>query len=141
MMPVLSEINIIKQKKMVNNKIWRNKVTELIRQSKIDYYKSAIVQNKKSGEIWKYIKELAPKSTRSAPASLVCDGKISNEEKDIANAFDEYFIKLCENLGVTDHNNDHTFNILQEFISTKLDKETLFQLGQIDEFEVFHSSK
>ena len=45
---------------MVNYKIWRNKVTELIRQSKIDYYQSAIVQNQKSGEIWKYIKELAP---------------------------------------------------------------------------------
>ena len=126
-----------KAKDMVNYKIWRNKVTELIRQSKIDYYQSAIVQNQKSGEIWKYIKKLAPKSTRSAPASLVCDGKISNEEKDIANAFNEYFIKLCENLGVTDHNNDHTFNILQEFISTKLDKETQFQLGQIEEFEVF----
>ena len=61
---------------MVNYKIWRNKVTELIKQSKIDYYQSAIVQNQKSGEIWKYIKELAPKSRRSAPASLVCDGKI-----------------------------------------------------------------
>ena len=67
----------------------------------------------------------------------MCDGKISDEEKDIANAFNEYFIKLCENLGVTHHNNDHTFNILQDIIGTKLDKETQFQLGQIDEFEVF----
>ena len=95
------------------------------------------IQNRVSPLIVRLQKVLAPKSTRSAPAILVCDGKISNEEKDIPNAFNEYFIKLCENVGVTDQNNDHTFNILQEFISTKLDKETQFQLGQIDEFEVF----
>ena len=83
-----------KKKDAVNYKYWRNKVTELMKNAKEQYYKIAIEEKKNSKDIWKHIKELGPKSEHATPNMLNVNGQIANENIDIANIFNDYFINL-----------------------------------------------
>ncbi|KAK3107876.1 hypothetical protein FSP39_024162 [Pinctada imbricata] len=97
-----------KAKDMINYKVWRNKVTELLRKSKTDYYQSAIKNNQRPGDIWKHMANLAPKSSKSAPNSITYNGETLTDAKNIADKFNEYYVKLCDNLGLIDHDNEKT---------------------------------
>ncbi len=55
--------NFLKIKDHENYKIWRNKVVNLIRSAKRDYYISVIEMSKAdSKQMWKYLREMYPKS-------------------------------------------------------------------------------
>ena len=129
-----------KKKDAVNYKYWRNKVTELMKNAKEQYYKTAIEENKNSKDIWKHLKELGPKSEHATPNMLNVNGQIANENIDIANIFNDYFINLSTALSSNNNMNTgytETITTLREFTQAKLEPETEFRIRQIDESEVF----
>ena len=52
---------------MTKYRIWRNKVTQLIKEAKTKYYQNAIEENEKVGDIWKCLRELNPKNNYCTP--------------------------------------------------------------------------
>ena len=125
---------------VVNYKYWRNKVTELMKNAKEQYYKTTIEENKNSKDIWKHIKELGPKSDHATPNMLNVNGQIANENIDIAYIFNDYFINLSTVLSSNNNMNTgytETIAALREFTQAKLEPKTEFRIRQIDESEVF----
>ena len=71
---------------------------------------------------------------------LNVNGQIANENIDIANIFNDYFINLSTALSSNNNMNTgytETIATLREFTQTKLEPETEFRIRQIDESEVF----
>ena len=87
-----------KLKDTENYKQWRNKVTSLIKEAKADYYKQAIEKNKNTTDIWKYLKELNPKSGHSIPDTLEYETKCAENTSEIVEMFnnwsDDFYITI-----------------------------------------------
>ncbi|KAK3105551.1 hypothetical protein FSP39_000258 [Pinctada imbricata] len=126
-----------KAKDMINYKVWRNKVTGLLRKSKTDYYQSAIKNNQRPGDIWKHMANLAPKSSKSAPNSITYKRETLTDAKNNADKFNEYYVKLCDNLGLIDHDNEKTLKLLKDFTQSRLGETQSFKLKEINEEDVF----
>ena len=76
-----------KNKDFENFKIWRNKVTSLIENAKISYYKTAIEQNKNPKQMWDVLNNLASKSTNYIPAALAKNSYITEDTQEIVEMF------------------------------------------------------
>ena len=126
-----------KKKDTENFKLWRNKVTDLIRSAKEQYYQSAIDENKTSKDIWKYIKELGVKSKDSTPTMLSVNGQTVNEDGDMANMFNDFFIDLSRSLLSENTEYSNTLHILKNFTQAKLRPSDEFCIRPIDETSVF----
>ena len=118
-----------KMKDTQNFKMWRNKVTSLLRKLKSDYYKNAINENKNSRDIWKTLKELNPSS--SAHSTVPC---LTNNSP---NEFNDYFIKVSENFVTGSPEHGETLALLEQFTSSKLSNDNVFSIKGIDEIDVF----
>ena len=92
----------------------------MIKQAKADYYQSVIKDNKKSGDIWRHIRELNPKQTTNAPDVIKLGDQVLENQDDIANGFNDYFVNICETLGIINKNNENTFNTLIKYVQSKL---------------------
>ena len=95
-----NETCIIKKLDMENYRMWRNKVTKLIREAKTKYYQKVIDENQKVGDIWKCLKELVSKNSCNGSHSLNINGQTFEKETDIANAFHEFFLNLAKRLTI-----------------------------------------
>ena len=122
-----------KLKDTENYKQWRNKVTSLIKNAKADYYKQAIEKNKNTTDIWKYLKELNPKSRHSIPDTLEYDTKCAENTSEIVEMFNNYFTKLAENLISDSPEHKHTMDVLSEYTKSKLHNTDMFKIEEIDE--------
>ena len=115
----------------------RNACVNLIKQSKIDYYKSCIENNKgDSKKLWKYIRELAPKDCKLTP-SIINDGnKIITNLQDISECFNTFFSSIVEKY-LPEQNKSPNLGKLQNFISSKLSTNYTFSipLMQVDKVE------
>ena len=110
-----------KNKDDENYRFWRNKVTTLIKQAKTNYYESAVKENKTSGDIWRHIKELNPKQTTCTPEIIKTSDQVLENPEDIANEFNNYFVNICQTLGIVNKNNESTFSIKNKYVKSKLD--------------------
>ena len=80
-------------------KLYRNKVTTMIRKSKETYFKVAINDCfGDSGKLWKTLKDVLPKKTSVNPSCLNVNGKILESEDDISNGFNKHFVDVALNL-------------------------------------------
>ena len=126
-----------KNKDDENYRFWRNKVTTLIKQAKTNYYESAVKENKTSGDIWRHIKELNPKQTTCTPEIIKTSDQVLENPEDIANEFNNYFVNICQTLGIVNKNNESTFSTLGKYVKSKLDSSKKFNISLISENQVF----
>ena len=126
-----------KNKDDENYRFWRNKVTTLIKQAKTNYYESAVKENKTSGDIWRHIKELNPKQTTCTPEIIKTSDQVLENPEDIANEFNNYFVNICQTLGIVNKNNESTFSTLDKYVKSKLDSSKKFNISLISENQVF----
>lgn len=119
-----------------NRNIWRNKVNNMIRQAKANYYQNMIHQNANNSKaIWKYLRKLAPKSKSTTPQTMIHNGKNLNEPADIANALNDHFSNVASKYITNPSSATETFNTssLKNFVRTKIDSTVQFNIPPIDE--------
>ena len=126
-----------KRSDMTNYRIWRNKVTQLIKEAKTKYYQNAIEENEKVGDIWKCLRELNPKNNYCTPNLLKNNGENSTNTIDIVNTFNDFFLNLSKQISSCDTDNSRTLHVLSQYTDTKLRKNQQFKISFIDEDEVF----
>ena len=126
-----------KRSDMTNYRIWRNKVTQLIKEAKTKYYQNAIEENEMVGDIWKCLRELNPKNNYCTPNLLKNNGENSTNTIDIVNTFNDFFLNLSKQISSCDTDNSRTLHVLSQYTDTKLRKNQQFQISFIDEDEVF----
>ncbi|KAK3094300.1 hypothetical protein FSP39_000043 [Pinctada imbricata] len=127
------------KKDIQNFKKWRNKVIELIKEAKINYYSVAVENNHNTGDIWRSMKQLIPKGSHSLPNKLN-DGQTTAEStSEIVNLFNKFYTELSDNI-ITDSFNEpiNTFDKLKCFTESKLLPSQLFEIQPATEEEVFN---
>ena len=78
----------------------RNKLVSLIRQAKTDYYKNIIEQNvSDSKTLWKSLRLVLPSKIKTAAQSFLINGVLQTIPKVIAEAFNNFFVKIGERPG------------------------------------------
>ena len=93
--------------KCQSNKIWekfrkqRNFVTKLKRKSMKTYFLERCSGGTKSGDFWKTIKPFFSKKGSSGEQKIVLNesDKIVNDQKEVANHFNNFFSTVAENIG------------------------------------------
>ena len=69
-------------------KLYRNKVTKMIRVAKENYFKDVVYKcNGNSGKYGRHSEMFLPQKTRVNPTSMQIDGKTLETENDICNGF------------------------------------------------------
>ena len=93
-------------------KIYRNKLTVILRQAKRDYYNKRLLENKNDNKsIWKILKEVIannPEHTSKVSSFYINDSKVVLENlKEVVNEFKSCFVNVGPNLTKTikQHNN------------------------------------
>ena len=84
-----------------NYKLYRDKINHLIRASKKIYYKSYFNEHQhNTKKTWRGINELIGKRNKilTNSISLIENKKIVTNQKDVTNIFNNYFVKVAENL-------------------------------------------
>ena len=81
----------------------RNKCVKLLRRAKFDYYRNIdlgkLTDNHK---FWKTVKPLfSDKVQVNSSISLIEDGKMVNQDSQIAEIFNQYFANITDSLGIT----------------------------------------
>jgi hypothetical protein len=118
-----------------NRNIWKNKVTNMIRQAKSDYYKTLIEENaNNSRAMWKYLRDLAPSPVSKVPESVEVNGSVVTEPAGIANAFNNFFCNIA-NTYLTGNTTDTPYDPtqLKDYIKDKINAETTFTIPPIEE--------
>ena len=70
----------------------KNKITNLIRTSKENYFKAKLSDSKNSKESWQFINELLNKNSKTSQIREInFDGKTVTKDEEIAAGFNEYF--------------------------------------------------
>lgn len=85
----------------VKNKIYRNKITKLVRESKQKYYQRIIVDNKNNTKkIWSCINEYTNKRSVNIGEikEIVYKENVITEPENIANAFNSYYTGVGLNI-------------------------------------------
>ena len=106
----------LKNPSAINEKIYkqyRNILTNVIRQTKSDYFKNKFQQNKSDiKKTWDTINSLLKKSkTRNSSTSINCNGRLSKDPVEIANCFNDFFVEIGPTLASKINNNPNsTFN-------------------------------
>jgi hypothetical protein len=88
----------------------RNHVTNLIRQTKSEYYLAIIEQNMSNSKtLWKTLKEILPSKLSAVTNSVIVDGQTITDCKAIATAFNTFFLNIGESLASAFMNNEPFF--------------------------------
>ena len=82
------------------------------------------------------MKELNPKSGHSVPNTLTYNGTDANSTSEIAEIFNNYFVKLAESLISDPQEHSNTLRVLSDYTKSKLQKTDIFTLEEIDEDRV-----
>ncbi|XP_057290863.1 uncharacterized protein LOC130613552 [Hydractinia symbiolongicarpus] len=102
-----------------------NRIVNLIRNSKSNYYKEFFLINKNnSRKIWKGIKDILnnkDNNSRSSTSSLKINDKIISEKLTVANAFNKHFTSVADKIrNQIPHNNTHFSSYLKNNNSNSL---------------------
>ncbi|MCU7800728.1 MAG: hypothetical protein KZQ70_11410 [gamma proteobacterium symbiont of Lucinoma myriamae] len=122
-------------------KIWRNKVTHLIRQSKKEKYETYIDQNKqKPGSIYQIFQEVGAGKgqKRQTNIGLLKNGDSHIEDPhEIANTFNDFFVTVASKIKEPVINSSH--EKLREYCNSKLPADTNFKIPPIERDKVLKS--
>ena len=78
-------------------KLYRNKVTLMIRNSKEYYFNNTVQQGiGNSGKMWKALNDILPSKSSSTPSSIVVNGNVLSGNEDIANGFNDHFSSVAD---------------------------------------------
>ncbi len=121
----------------VNYKLWKNKVTSLINQSKTNYFKNAIDKSKSSKDLWKHVKDLNPKADNNFPSKLEYEGVVYHNPQDIVSMLNSHFSTIADRLINHKDDDKKDFTLLKRFISNKLNPNDKFELQPITVSDVY----
>ncbi len=109
----------------------RNECVKMIQESKVAYYKSCIENNQgDSKKLWKYLRELSPKEAKDIPSNIKEGDKIITEPSDICEHFNSFFTSIVKKY-LPQQTKSPDLTKLQNFITSRLDKNTTFVIPQI----------
>ena len=118
-------------------KLWRNKVNKMIKQAKKTQYQTYIDNNKdKPGSIYKLFQEVGSrKGCRKTSISSIKNNGIHTEDpRDIANAFNNFFVNVAAKIKEPVLNQNH--EKLKNFCQSKLSENTTFSISPIEKEKV-----
>ena len=125
-----------KHKNYENWRFWRNKVTNLIKKAKCDYYQSFIEANMSdSKKLWEILREISPNDKSAGPVTISePDGELLTEPKDIADSFNDYFANISSSiLQNMPAYNEYVNKDLEDFINAKTHINTTFEIPPVTE--------
>ena len=121
-------------------KIFRNEVSTQIQNSKQASYKSKIEAGKDDPKsTWKFFKEFSASNKKKDNTDcfkLNIDDKLITNTKEIADTFNDYFVKIASKL--KEPIEDCDFTQLKEHIDTKVPSSVSFELPHITESFVYN---
>ena len=120
-------------------KIWRNKVVKLIKESKKLNYEKIIDEGKNQpATVWKMFNELGAGKRKSNSANSINSLKVGNSETDdvaeIANAFNDFFINIADNIKEPTEPSSH--EKLQDYCKEKIPENVVFDVPMLTEDKV-----
>ncbi len=116
-----------------NYKIWHNKVLQMIRKSKRDYYISIIEQCvSDSSKFLQYLRELDPKSTVPPPPKLKEGEEDITDHLEIATCFNTFFSNITENYLSDDNRPAPRYDKLKAFVDSKIPPDAVFDFPAIE---------
>ena len=119
---------------IVTAKVYRNKVANLTKQAKSNFYQSMLDKNKSAGEFWKYIKDLNPKQPSKSPTMLKDNNKIINNPSDIAESFNDYFANIAKMyIPAQSDNTQFDSTTLSNYINSKVPANYEFSIPTVSE--------
>ncbi|KAK3099494.1 hypothetical protein FSP39_005280 [Pinctada imbricata] len=121
---------------MDNFRKWRNKVTELIRNAKRDYYKESIEENTRTSDIWKHLKEFTSRKNETSINFMTHNGISSEDPNEIANMYNDFITNISKTL--IDENQRETLETshIVNFVRSKNSMNIKFSFNHISEEEV-----
>ena len=114
-------------------KFWRNKVNKMIKHAKKTQYQTYIDNNKdKPGSMYKLFQEVGSgKGCRKTSISSIKKNGIHTEDpRDIANAFNNFFVNVAAKIKEPVLNQNH--EKLKTFCQSKLSENTTFSISPIE---------
>ncbi|KAK3099743.1 hypothetical protein FSP39_008908 [Pinctada imbricata] len=125
-----------KKGEMDNFRKWRNKVTELIRNAKRDYYKESIEENTRTSDIWKHLKEFTSRKNETSINFMTHNGISSEDPNEIANMYNDFITNISKTL--IDENQRETLETahIVNFVRSKNSMNIKFSFNHISEEEV-----
>ncbi|CAB3994906.1 Hypothetical predicted protein [Paramuricea clavata] len=126
-------------KNFAEYKILRNKCVSLVREVKKTYYQSCIRNCKgDSTKLWKYINELVPNNSKSAPTAIKDGETTLTDAKDLCESFNNYFSTVVYKYLPTS-NLDPDLEQLNDFVSSKITDDILLTIPPLTCDEVLQS--
>ena len=112
-------------------KAWRNKIVKLIQQSKkLNYQKLMEDGKNQPTTIWKLFNELGAGKCKSNSSNSINSFKIGNLETDdpeeIANAFNDFFINIAENIKESTETSSH--ERFSDYCKEKIPEDVVFDM-------------
>ena len=132
------------EKNTNNYKFWRNKVLNLLRNSKNLYYQEAIkYSNGKTKKLWNHINNLSKSNHKNEPQSILLDNVISIDKTVIANALNSHFVSVAPQI-LKDCRMDQNYMIpkdLKHYIKKTLPAVAQFNIPEVTEKYVLSQIK
>ncbi|CAB4017336.1 Hypothetical predicted protein [Paramuricea clavata] len=126
-------------KNFAEYKILHNKCVSLVREAKKTYYQSCIRNCKgDSTKLWKYINELVPNNSKSAPTAIKDGETTLTDAKDLCESFNNYFSTVVYKYLPTS-NLDPDLEQLNDFVSSKITDDILLTIPPLTCDEVLQS--
>lgn len=109
-------------------KVWRNKVTCLIRKSKKSRYEAFLEDESNPNNIWKLFKEVgaSKKSSTKPDVQISVDNILLENADDVSNAFNNFFVQVAENIKEPTVPSRH--EKLKEFCLSKIPRDIQFNI-------------
>lgn len=90
----------------------KNQTNNMIKHVKKSYYTSTIKENKNDGkQLWKIIKSILPSKAHQSIQDVNVDGEAISDPKEVANAFNNFFINIGQTLAEAFHNDTNVGNL------------------------------
>ncbi|MES9905404.1 MAG: reverse transcriptase family protein [Sedimenticola sp.] len=115
------------------HKIWRNKVINLIKQSKKQLYQTQLDKKNNPNAIWIFFNAFGAGKKGSSPQNINCllnDGNTIENPQDIANIFNEFFVNIAAKIKEPIHHSHH--ENLSRFCDDKIPADSYFDIPLIN---------
>ncbi len=116
-----------------NYKIWCNKVVQIIRNSKRDYYIAIIEQCvSDSSKFWQCLRELDHRSTAPPPLKLKEREEDIIDPLEIATRFNTFFSHIAEKFLKDDNRPAPSYEKFKAFVDSKIPPDAMFDILPIE---------
>ena len=105
----------------------------MIRNAKKDYYITIIEQSKSDSKmLWKYLRELDPKSSAPPPPNLKEGDTEINNAAEIASTFNTFFSNIVKSYLTDENSPPPSYEKLQSYIDSKIRPDVMFNIPPIN---------